>query len=89
LHLAIRDNSVDIVELLLAFGADPLTKDGSGNTSLHVAAAGHAHECLRLLAENVRKREDLDEVNEYGEKTAMRLRSQRPLHMRGNTGHPG
>jgi ankyrin repeat protein len=26
LHLAIRDNSLDIVELLLAFGADPVIK---------------------------------------------------------------
>jgi ankyrin repeat protein len=67
LHLAVRDNSVEIVELLLAFGADPSTKDGCGNTSLHVAAACHAHACLKLLAEHVRKRDDLDQVNEFGQ----------------------
>ena len=66
MHLAIRDNSIDIVELLLAFGADPVIKDGGGNTGIHIAAATRATECLKLLSENVRNKDDLNEVNEFG-----------------------
>ena len=65
--MAIRDNSIEIVELLLAFGADPVIKDGGGNTGIHIAAATRATECLKLLVENVRNKEDLNEFNEFGE----------------------
>ena len=55
------------MELLLAFGADPVVKDGAGNTAIHIAAASGSPECLKLLAENVRNKDDLNEINDFGE----------------------
>jgi len=71
--LAIRDNSIDIVELLLAFGADPVIKDGGGNTGIHIAAATRTTECLKLLSENVRNKDDLNEDNEFGKQTIIAI----------------
>ena len=66
LHLAIRDNSLEIIELLLAFGADPALRDNKGNTGLHVAAALGASACLQLLAGNTKHKDDLNELNDCG-----------------------
>ena len=66
LHLAIRDNSLEIIELLLAFGADPALRDNKGNSGLHVAAALGASACLQLLAGNTKQKEDLNELNDCG-----------------------
>jgi len=66
LHLAIRDNSLEIIELLLAFGADPALRDNKGNSGLHVAAALGASACLQLLAGNTKHKEDLNELNDCG-----------------------
>ena len=69
LHLAIRDNSLEIIELLLAFGADPALRDNKGNTGLHVAAALGASACLQLLAGNTRHKDDLNELNDCGKRS--------------------
>lgn len=66
LHLAVRDNSMEIIELLLAFGSDPIAKDYRGNTSLHMATATGSTECLKLLTDNVRSKDDLNEPNNFG-----------------------
>lgn len=66
LHLAIRDNSLEIIELLLAFGADPALRDKKGNSGLHVAAALGASACLQLLAGNTKHKDDLNELNNCG-----------------------
>ena len=50
----------------MAFGADPVIKDGSGNTGLHIAAASRSPDCLKILAENVRNKDDINELNEFG-----------------------
>ena len=69
LHLAIRDNSLEIIELLLAFGADPALRDNKGNTGLHVAAALGASACLQLLAGNTKHKDDLNELNDCGKRS--------------------
>ena len=66
MHLAIRDNSLEIIELLLAFGADPALRDNKGNSGLHVAAALGASACLQLLAGNTKHKDDLNELNDCG-----------------------
>ncbi|QQP50647.1 Nuclear factor of kappa light polypeptide gene enhancer in Bcells 1, partial [Caligus rogercresseyi] len=63
LHLAVLDNSVEIVELLLSFGADPSIKDHRGNTCFHQAVAMKSNDCLKLLVEHLRTKEDLDCFN--------------------------
>ena len=67
--MAIRDNSLEIIELLLAFGADPALRDNKGNTGLHVAAALGASACLQLLAGNTRHKDDLNELNDCGKRS--------------------
>ena len=70
LHLAIRDNSLEIIDILLAFGADPSIKDRRGNSSLHIAAAARATEALKILLKHARKKEDINKLNDYGESEA-------------------
>lgn len=65
LHLAIRDNSLEIIEILLAFGANPAVKDRRGNTSLHMATAAKSTDILSMLVKNVEAR-DVNSLNEYG-----------------------
>jgi ankyrin repeat protein len=65
LHLAVRDNSVEIIEMLLAFGANTTIKDIRGNTGLHMATATRSSECLKILAENSSK-DDLNVHNNFG-----------------------
>ena len=67
--MAIRDNSLEIIELLLAFGADPALRDNKGNTGLHVAAALGASACLQLLAGNTKHKDDLNELNDCGKRS--------------------
>ena len=43
-----------------------MIKDGSGNTGLHIAAASRSPDCLKILAENVRNKDDINELNEFG-----------------------
>ncbi|XP_040574927.1 uncharacterized protein [Lepeophtheirus salmonis] len=66
LHLAVLDNSAEIVELLLSFGADPSIKDHRGNTCFHQAVAMKSNDCLKLLVEHLRTKEDLDSFNDSG-----------------------
>ena len=61
-----RDNSYEIVDVLLAFGADPAIRDARGNTALHIATAKKSTEVLSALVKHVRHREDLNRLNEYG-----------------------
>ena len=65
LHLAIRDNSLEIIEILLAFGANPAVKDRRGNTSLHMATAAKSTDILSMLVKNVESKE-VNSLNEYG-----------------------
>ena len=66
LHLAVKDNSVEIVEILLAFGANPSIRDYRGNTCLHMATAIRSPESLKLLAESVTSKDELNAFNNFG-----------------------
>ena len=66
LHLAVRDNSIEIIEILLAFGANPSIRDFRGNTCLHMATAIRSSESLKLLAESVTTKEELNVFNNFG-----------------------
>lgn len=62
--MAVRDNSADIVEVLLSFGADPLRPDPRGNTCLHAAVEVRAWASLRaLLDAGLRHRDEVDAKN--------------------------
>jgi len=49
LHVAIRQESAEIAELLLAHGADVNAKDKYGDTPLHTACHGRPIELVRIL----------------------------------------
>ncbi|XP_059096602.1 homeobox protein 2-like [Tigriopus californicus] len=66
LHLAIQDNSVEIVDILLAFGADPGVQDRRGNTSFHTAIANKSLDILKLLMKHLRSKDCLNRLNEFG-----------------------
>jgi len=66
LHLAVRDNSLEIIEILLAFGANPSVRDFRGNTCLHMATAIRSSESLKLLAESVTTKDELNVFNNFG-----------------------
>jgi len=51
LHIAASMGSVEMVEYLLAQGADPTIKNREGNTPIHVAILGRKYEVTRALAE--------------------------------------
>lgn len=50
--LAAGSNHADIVEVLLAAGADIRAVDGNGRNALHHAAIGGAADALRVLLEH-------------------------------------
>lgn len=52
LHLAVKDDCVEIVKILLRKGAQPEIKDNHGNTSLHLAFKNYRRAIARLLLEN-------------------------------------
>jgi len=64
--LAIRDGSVDILEVLLDFGADPSVRDERGNTGVHMAAAAKRADMIRVLARRAGPK-SLNAANDYGE----------------------
>lgn len=66
LHLAVRDNSVEIIEMLVAFGANPSIRDIRGNSSLHMATAIRSSESLKILAESVASKDDVNAFNNFG-----------------------
>ncbi|KAL3307946.1 hypothetical protein Ciccas_013530, partial [Cichlidogyrus casuarinus] len=49
LHYAIRHGHLNIVELLLNSGADPLIENKFGTTSFHRAALLHSKSCMQML----------------------------------------
>src|SRR5262249_8997200 len=59
LHFAVRMNRPSMAALLLELGADPMAKDGSGNTTVVYASAPGAD---RLVFETMRARGHLDLV---------------------------
>ena len=67
LHLAVRDNSMEIIEILLAFGANPSVRDVRGNTCLHMATAVRSSEALKLLVDSVNSKDELNAFNNFGE----------------------
>ena len=67
LHLALRENNLDIIEILLAFGADPAVKDRRGNNAFHMAAATGDVDVMRAVARNARRRADINDFGNGGE----------------------
>lgn len=63
LHLALRENNLEIIEILLAFGADPAVRDRRGNNAFHMAAVTGDAEVMRAIARSARKRGD---INDFG-----------------------
>ncbi len=57
---------MEIVEILLAFGANPTVRDFRGNTCLHMATAVRSSESLKLLSESIAAKEDLNAINNFG-----------------------
>eukprot|EP00095_Tigriopus_kingsejongensis_P010213 snap_masked-scaffold78_size404448-processed-gene-2.3 protein:Tk10213 transcript:snap_masked-scaffold78_size404448-processed-gene-2.3-mRNA-1 annotation:"b-cell lymphoma 3-encoded protein" len=66
LHLAVQENSMEVVEILLAFGADPGVNDRRGNTSFHVATVNKCPTTLRLLVKHIRGKDCINRLNEFG-----------------------
>merc|ERR1712226_1595515 len=66
LHLAVRDNSMEIIEILLAFGANPSVRDVRGNTGLHMATAVRSSEALKLLVDSVNSKDEINAFNNFG-----------------------
>ena len=67
LHLALRENNVEIIEILLAFGADPAVRDRRGNNAFHMAAVTGDAEVMRAIARSARKRGDINDLGNGGE----------------------
>ena len=65
--MAVRDNSVEIIEMLVAFGANPSIRDIRGNSSLHMATAIRSSESLKILAESLASKDDVNAFNNFGE----------------------
>ena len=57
---------MEIIEILLAFGANPSVRDVRGNTCLHMATAVRSSEALKLLAESVNSKDELNAFNNFG-----------------------
>jgi len=53
LHEAIRQGSLSIVKMLLTAGANPLTVDKWGNTSLHIASTKGSSEMVGLVMKSI------------------------------------
>ena len=64
LHMAAANGHVDLVELLLRFGADPSRKNEKGNTPLHWAAANGHQSVVDVLLKN--DQVDVLERNAFG-----------------------
>lgn len=69
LHLAVVNNSLALVPLLLARGADPNSGDDYGNTALHVAVFCHRDKLVDLLLQQGAR---VNQTNRFG---------QTPLHV--------
>lgn len=67
LHLALRENNLEIIEILLAFGADPAVRDRRGNNAFHMAAVTGDAEVMRAIARSARKRGDINDFGNGGE----------------------
>eukprot|EP00977_Amphora_coffeiformis_P009842 scaffold2257_cov169-Amphora_coffeaeformis.AAC.20 len=64
LHMAAANGHVDLVELLLRFGADPSCKNEKGNTPLHWASSNAQQAVVNVLLKN--DRVDVLERNAFG-----------------------
>ncbi|PSN53619.1 hypothetical protein C0J52_00903 [Blattella germanica] len=64
LHLAAKNNHVDIARALLNAGADPEGKDDRKNTALHLAAESAEPEMIKLLVSSGSKLESRNEAGE-------------------------
>eukprot|EP01117_Protostelium_nocturnum_P009014 TRINITY_DN3235_c1_g1_i2.p1 TRINITY_DN3235_c1_g1~~TRINITY_DN3235_c1_g1_i2.p1 ORF type:complete len:352 (-),score=108.34 TRINITY_DN3235_c1_g1_i2:126-1181(-) len=63
LHFAVQENYVEVVEALLAKGADANAKDLEGITPLHMAAGHNNTEIISLLLDN---KADINASNAFG-----------------------
>lgn len=53
--------------MLVAFGANPSIRDIRGNSSLHMATAIRSSESLKILAESLASKDDVNAFNNFGE----------------------
>ena len=65
--MALRENDLEIIEILLAFGADPAVKDRRGNNAFHMAAVTGDAEVMRAIARGARKMSDINDFGNGGE----------------------
>ncbi len=70
--MALRDNCLEIIDVLLAFGANPAVKDKRGNNSFHIAAHAGNAEVMKAIARSARRKKDLNELNDGGESSVRR-----------------
>ncbi|KAG5673695.1 hypothetical protein PVAND_003718 [Polypedilum vanderplanki] len=63
-HQACRNNLVQHLEHLLAYGADMDSKNSTGNTPLHVCAVNNQETCARILLFRGANREALNYANQ-------------------------
>jgi ankyrin repeat protein len=66
--VALRDNCLEIIDILLAFGANPAVKDKRGNNSFHIAAATRSPDVMRAIVKSARRKMDMNVLNECGKK---------------------
>jgi len=83
LHVAVRNGSSDVIQLLLSFGADVASEDSDGQTPLHRAIGSTTFEVYKLLSGSRRSitvyREEAKRSNKKNNRLAVGQRSM--LHL--------
>lgn len=90
LHQTIRDEHVQIVDTLLAAGADVNATDGTGRNALHIASSNPEELTLTVHHDSRKKEQIVKCLFEYGAEVHCRTwGGDTALHFAVNTGVPG
>ena len=65
IELALGEGQIDIAQLLLEWGADPINRDSRGMTTLHRLAPQAKPEVLQLLLGNERVRQEINVLDQF------------------------